>query len=137
MFHAVGVALIGLLGIGCNNSTGRPLDPGKPIVIQFLYDGVPIPEGETDLSDMGGGTPLTPNGEAIFDHVPFGTYRVVLHPKANLTEVIPPETPPERSAVKRPPKSLIPPKFRDEQTTPLQIEVTEGDADRFEFDLKN
>lgn len=127
---------VSLLFLGCNNATGRPLDPGKPIVIQFSYGGEPITEGAVDLSGMGGGTTLTPSGEAVFEYVPFGTYQVVIHQKIEPASVIPPDAPPVRSTADKPKAFRIPPKFRDEQTTPLQIEVQEGGTDHFEFDLK-
>lgn len=135
-FTAISVLFVSLLCLGCNNSTGRPLDPGKPIVIQITYDGDPIAEGNVDLTGMGGGAPLTPSGEAAFEHVPFGNYRVIVQPPHLLSDVIPPETPPERRVSNKPPKTTIANKFRNEQTTPLEINVQEGKADRFAFDLK-
>ena len=128
--------LIGLFFLGCNNATGRPLDPGKPVVIRFSYDGDPITEGAVDLSGMGGGTTLTSTGEAVFEYVPFGTYQVVIHPKIEPASVIPPDAPPARSTSEKSTKIKIPQRFRDELTTPLQIKVHENGADRFEFDLK-
>ena len=135
-FHVVCGCLLGLASLGCNNANGRPLDPGKPIVIQFLYDGTPIPEGAVDLSGMGGGTTLTPSGEAVFEHVPFGNYRVVVHPKIQEASVIPPEMPTASPTVDRPQVIPIPRNFRDEQATPLQIEVQADGPERFVFDLK-
>ncbi|UUO08281.1 hypothetical protein M4951_08155 [Blastopirellula sp. J2-11] len=136
-FHLTWVGVAGcLLCLGCGPSLGRPLDPGKPIVIQILSGGSPIDEGLIDLSGAGGGAKITSNGEANFEHVPFGAYKVVVHPPMDLSNVAPLDNSDQLPVAKKAQSSLIPRKFQSEQTTPLQIEVTEGDADRFEFDLK-
>ncbi|EAQ81068.1 hypothetical protein DSM3645_20892 [Blastopirellula marina DSM 3645] len=125
-----------LLCLGCGPNLGRPLDPGKPIVIQILSGGSPLGEGLIDLSGAGGGAKITSTGEANFEHVPYGVYQVVIHPPMDLSNVAPLDDAKPTPVVKKAQPNLIPRKFQHEQTTPLQIEVAEGTAGRFEFDLK-
>lgn len=132
----VQISLAGLLFLGCDSAAGRHGGAGKPIVIQISRDGAPVSSASVDLSGQGGGAALSDAGEAKFAHVPFGSYRVVVVPQIPLDSIIPPENPEDAAPIAREPAIEIPRKFRDEQTTPLEIEVGAGAPDRFEFDLQ-
>ncbi|UUO08277.1 hypothetical protein M4951_08135 [Blastopirellula sp. J2-11] len=131
----VTLGLIALTCWGCNHASGRPVGAGKPIVIHLTSEGFPISDAAVDLSGVGGGTLVSSDGEATLDHVPFGSYRVVIHSNVRMTEIIPTVESATQRSSKRPPKSSIPSKYHDEKTTPLEIEVTKDGPDRFEFDL--
>lgn len=124
-----------LFCLGCGPSLGRPLDAGKPIVIQILSSGVPLQAGRIDLSAAGGGATLSPSGIGNFEHVPFGTYKVVVLPPDDLSNIAPPADGALRAAAKKPAKGSIAKKFQHEHSTPFSIEVTERGESRFEFDL--
>ncbi|EAQ81066.1 carboxypeptidase-like regulatory domain-containing protein [Blastopirellula marina] len=120
---------------GCNHASGRPVGAGKPIVIHLTSEGAPISDAAIDLSGVGGGTLSSSEGDATLEHVPFGSYRVVVHANVRMSEMIPTEETATQRSMKRPAKSSIPRKYHDEKTTPLEIEVTQDGPDRFEFDL--
>lgn len=116
---------------GCSKEPGAKI-PGQPVTIVLTHGEDIVSEGMVDLIEGGGGATLNSQGEAIFQNVPFGEYKVVVIPPSGNAD--PP--PVGQTLAKAPPAKNIPEKFQSDTTTPLSLKVESGGETRFEFDLK-
>ena len=112
---------------GFNQKLGHPDEPGTGVTLTFSLNDKPLTQGQVDLSGNGGGTEITAEG-AKFAHVPFGKYKVVVHPPA--APPIVETTPDPKTAI------AIPPKYRDERKTPLEIDLQESGPRTFNLEIK-
>lgn len=116
---------------GCTYAPDN-LQPGRAISITVLSGGQRVTAGQVDLSGHGGGSSLNDQGMAVFKHVPYGKYQVMILPPE--PSPVPPE--PGQTAQPAVPATSIPRQFLSEKTTPLTIEVhAEGERD-FTVDLQ-
>lgn len=128
-------SLIAILLTGCGHTPGSGKERND-ITLKITFGGEPVTEGVVNLENPqtgeGGGGTLSEEGTATISGVVLGTYTVVVLPPD------PDPVPPEPGKPSPPPKTYenIPAKFRQNQSSPLKVDVT-ADSAEFEFDLKN
>ncbi|QDV14518.1 hypothetical protein CA51_44260 [Rosistilla oblonga] len=119
-----------VVSIGCDHEPDY-LHPGAPVSITILSSGTPVAGGQLNLSGQGGGAALDAQGLANLEHVPYGTYKVVL--LAPEPDPVPPE--PGTAAASAAAEVSFPKELGSEATTPLSITVAEGTENTFTLDI--
>ena len=121
--------------IGCSHTPGSD-NPRRDISITVTLGGTPVTAGLVNLENPqtgeGGGGSLTEEGVVSIPNVALGKYSVTILPPE--MDPVPPE--PGQAAAPRKDSPAIPAKFRDSQSSPLELEVKE-DSSEFSFDLKD
>ncbi len=126
------LALCGLVLCGCGGGTQR-IPKSAVVSGKVTSGGSPVAEGMISFmsGQSAGSTPLMADGAYLIgENVPPGVYTVIVTP--------PPVTKPPMIGEAGPevnPYKNIPEKYRGEGTSPLKVNVKEGE-NKFDFDLK-
>ncbi|WP_339732768.1 carboxypeptidase-like regulatory domain-containing protein [uncultured Gimesia sp.] len=129
------LALGSVVSPGCSHTPGAE-KPRSDIQLTILSGGAPVTEGMVNLENPetgeGGGGVLTADGKVTIPNVVLGTYTVTIVPPD------PDPVPPEPGQPATAPKTFknIPKKFRENNASPLKVEV-KADSNEFTFDLKD
>lgn len=128
------LALSSAVLLGCTQSPGSD-KPRSGTTIAISFAGEPVTTGSVNLENSetgeGGGGELNADGIAKITNVVLGNYTVTILPPD--PDPVPPE--PGQPAVKIQVYKNIPNKFRTGKTSPLKVEIKDGE-NKFEFDLK-
>jgi hypothetical protein len=139
------VAVLSLAGCGGKKEEGN----GRPVTGKITYNGQPIAEATVtfvgDFNSAFAQTDAEGNFKlktALGDKVPLGDYQVTVIKTETLPTPppVPPEEykPPDPNAPPPPePKDLLPPKYKQPDSSQLTASVTESGENHFEFDLKD
>ncbi|QGQ22025.1 carboxypeptidase regulatory-like domain-containing protein [Gimesia benthica] len=120
--------------VGCSQS---PSDDKQRsgVTISISFAGEPVTTGSVNLenSETGesGGGELNADGSVTISNIVLGNYTVTILPPD--PDPVPPE--PGQPAKKMEVYKNIPEKFRNRKTSPLKVEVKDGENE-FQFDLK-
>lgn len=137
----MGLIVLFLAAAGCSSSPAFPKIKG-----QVLLDSKPVSEARVTFEGPGGGNVATTNEEGKFEFDGSGPYKtlkpgkyIVLVTKivdAKTGQVPAPEDYGQLEA-EGTGKSVIPLKYTDPQTSPLNVEIVEGSNDLKPFELKS
>ena len=120
---------------GCDH-TPRGSLPRGDVAITVTYDKQPVTDGRVSLNNYqtgeGGGADLSDQGVVTLMRVVAGSYVVTVTPPIfNIAPVEPGEAAPGVKIYKN-----LPQKFRQVATSPLHVDVKQGEAGEYRFDLK-
>jgi hypothetical protein len=106
---------------------------GKPVsdaIVQFVHKNRPGAAGRTDAAGRFSLTTLKPGDGAYF-----GSFRVAIEPFVPGLDPDPPAAPPRTPPPPLPSRKDIPQVYRSPETSPLSVEVVQGFANQFDFEL--
>jgi hypothetical protein len=127
-----------LTASGCGSKVPHSDRPWKTVSVAVTSSGQPLTLGQVTLRASEGGTgvdaggELDANGQACFPVLP-GSYVAVIQPLPPPPEGL--ATDPGAAAAAATGERSIPKRYRSPATSPLAIEVREGEKHTFTFDL--
>ena len=134
-----GIAAVGLMlaASGCGSKAPHSDQPWKTVSVAVTSSGQPLTIGQVTLRASEGGTgvdaggELDANGQVTFPALP-GSYVAVIQPLPPPPEGL--ATDPGTAAAATGERS-IPKRYRSPATSPLAVEIREGEKHTFTFDL--